>query len=136
MAVPGQHFDSRVEGRTSLVVQRLRFPSPSAQGMGPSWSENQDPACCMVWQKKKRVEERFPNPTQDVICRECVCCVQWLSCIQLFATPWTDPHQALLSLGILQARILEWVAMPSSRRSSQSRYRSQVSHTAGRFFTI
>ena len=36
--------------------------------------------------------------------------------------------QALLSMGILQARILEWVAMPSSRRSSQSRDPTQVSH--------
>ena len=33
--------------------------------------------------------------------------------------------------GIFQARILEWVAMPSSRRSSQPRDRSQVSHIAG-----
>ena len=31
------------------------------------------------------------------------------------ATPWTIAHQAPLSMGILQARILEWVAMPSSR---------------------
>ena len=30
-------------------------------------------------------------------------------------TPWTVAHQALLSTGILQARILEWTAMPSSR---------------------
>ena len=30
-------------------------------------------------------------------------------------TPWTVAHQAALSLGILQARILEWIAMPSSR---------------------
>ena len=37
--------------------------------------------------------------------------------------------------GILQARILEWVAFPFSRRSSQPRDRTQVSHTAGRFFT-
>ena len=29
-------------------------------------------------------------------------------------TPWTVARQALLSVGILQARILEWVAMPSS----------------------
>ena len=35
--------------------------------------------------------------------------------------PWTVAHQAPLSLGILQARILEWVAMPSSRGSSQPR---------------
>ena len=38
--------------------------------------------------------------------------------------------------GILQARILEWVAMSSSRESSQSRARTQVSSTAGGFFTI
>jgi len=37
--------------------------------------------------------------------------------------------------GILQARILEGVAMPSSRRSSQPRERTWVSCIAGRFFT-
>ena len=36
---------------------------------------------------------------------------------------------------ILQARKLEWVAMPSSRGSSQPRDRAQVSHIAGVFFT-
>ena len=36
---------------------------------------------------------------------------------------------------ILQARILEWVAFPFSRGSSQPRDRTQVSHIAGRFFT-
>ena len=38
--------------------------------------------------------------------------------------------------GTLQARILEWVAIPSSRGSSQPMNQTQVSHTAGRFFTI
>ena len=37
--------------------------------------------------------------------------------------------------GILQARILESVAFPFSRRSSQPRDRTQVSHIAGGFFT-
>ena len=37
---------------------------------------------------------------------------------------------------ILQARILEWVAIPFSRGSSQPRDRTQVSCIAGRFFTI
>ena len=37
--------------------------------------------------------------------------------------------------GILQARILEWVAFPFSRGSSQPRDQTQVSHIAGRFFT-
>ena len=43
--------------------------------------------------------------------------------------PDTSVHE------VLQARILEWVAMPSSRGSSQPRGRTQVSHIAGRFFT-
>ena len=37
---------------------------------------------------------------------------------------------------ILQARILEWVAVPFSRGSSQPRDQTQVSHIAGKFFTI
>ena len=38
-----------------------------------------------------------------------------LSCDGFFAITWTVAHQAPLSMGILQARILEWVAMTSSR---------------------
>ena len=33
------------------------------------------------------------------------------------ATLWTVASQASLSMGILEARILEWVAVPSSRGS-------------------
>ncbi|CAI9156570.1 unnamed protein product [Rangifer tarandus platyrhynchus] len=40
---------------------------------------------------------------------------------------WTVACHAPLSMGILQARILEWVAFPFSRGSSQSRDRTQVS---------
>ena len=36
-----------------------------------------------------------------------------LSHVRLFATPWIVACQAPLSLEILQARILEWVAFPS-----------------------
>ena len=38
--------------------------------------------------------------------------------------------------GILQARILEWEAIPLSRGSSQLRDQTWVSYIAGRFFTI
>ena len=38
--------------------------------------------------------------------------------------------------GIFQARILEWVALPFSRGSSQPRDRTWVSSTAGRYFTV
>ena len=38
--------------------------------------------------------------------------------------------------GILQARVLEWVAISFSSGSSQPRDQTQVSRTAGRHFTI
>ena len=37
--------------------------------------------------------------------------------------------------GILQAKILEWVAFSFSRASSQPRDQTQVSHIAAEFFT-
>ena len=48
-------------------------------------------------------------------------CAELLSRVRLFVSPWTVACQAPLSMGILQARILEWVSMPSSRGSSQTR---------------
>ena len=71
-------------------------------------------------------------------CREpqgCGLCCQLLqSCLTLWdpmdcSLPGSSVH------GILQARILEWVAMPSSRGSSQPRDRTWVSCTAGGLFT-
>ena len=83
--------------------------------------------------------------------------VKSLSRVRLFTTPWTAAYQAPPSMGfsrqeywsgvplpspmdytdhgILQARILEWVAFPFSRGSSQPRNRTQISCIAGRFFT-
>ena len=52
------------------------------------------------------------------------------------AIPWTAAQQAPLSIRILQARILEWVAIPFSRGSSQHRDWTQVSCTPGRSFTV
>ena len=44
-------------------------------------------------------------------------------------TPWTVAHQALLSMGFFQARILEWIAISSSNGNSQPRDRTCVSCT-------
>ena len=60
--------------------------------------------------------------------------MQSLSSVWLFVNPWTVARQAPLSMGILQAKILEWVAVPFSREFSQPRDRTQVSHIEGRFF--
>ena len=55
---------------------------------------------------------------------------------RLCATPWAVARQAPLSVGILQARLLVWVVMPSSKESSQPRDQAQVSRIVGGFFTI
>ena len=60
-----------------------------------------------------------------------VACYVWL-----FVTPWTVACQAVLSMGILQARILDWIAMSSSREFSQSSNRTHVSCITGGLFPI
>ena len=45
--------------------------------------------------------------------------------VQLCVTPWTGANQAPLS--VLQARILEWIAISSSRGSSQPRDQTPIS---------
>ena len=57
----------------------------------------------------------------------CAWMVSHFSCVWLFVTLWTVARQPPLVLGILQARILEWVAVPFSRVSPQSRDQTQVS---------
>ena len=47
-----------------------------------------------------------------------------------YSQPGSSDH------GILQARILEWVAILFSRESSQPRDRTQVSYIIGRYFAI
>ena len=48
------------------------------------------------------------------------------------ATPWGVVCQAPLSMGILQAGVLEWVVISFSRGSFRPRNRTQVSCTASR----
>ena len=54
----------------------------------------------------------------------------WLFCSPLDCSPPGSPVH-----GILEARILKWVAMPSSRGSSWPRNQTCVSCIAGGFFT-
>ena len=61
-------------------------------------------------------------------------CLVAKSCL-ILATPWTVARQAPSLHGILQARILEWVAISFSRGTSWSRNWTQISRIAGRCFT-
>ena len=78
------------------------------------------------------------NPHLPQLCIYYWCAVLFLvaqSCPTL-CNLWTVACQASLSIGILQARLLEWVATPSSRGSFQPRDRIRVSRMAGGFFTV
>jgi len=45
----------------------------------------------------------------------------------VFVTPWTVACQALLSMGFIQARLLEWVAIPFSKGPPQPKDQTHVS---------
>ena len=55
---------------------------------------------------------------------------------RLFVTPMDCSSPGSSVHGILQARILAWVAISFSRRFSRPRDRTRVSYIAGRFITI
>ena len=67
--------------------------------------------------------------------------LKWLMCLvaqscQILCYPKDCSPLSSSVCVIPQARILEWIAMPSSKRSSQPRDQTQVSHISGGFFTI
>ena len=71
-------------------------------------------------QKKKKKKEESMNPMKVKVTQLCL--------------TLCDPMDYTV-YGILQARMLEWVAGPFSRVSSQTRDQTQVSRIAGRFYT-
>ena len=68
------------------------------------------------------IREGFSNQIKCAL----ACMLSPFSHVQLFVTSRTVACQAPLSLGILQARILGWVAMPSSRASSRPRALTRI----------
>ena len=60
--------------------------------------------------------------------RLCVCVLSRSVVSDSLWPPWTVAHQAPLSMGILQARILERVAMPFCRGSSSQRLNPDLPH--------
>ena len=62
------------------------------------------------------------------------CALYVVLIVQSFTT-LCDPAGSIVH-GILQASVLEWVAIPFSRGSSQLRNRTQISFIVGRFFTV
>ena len=99
------------------------------QGIVPTQGWNPHLLCLLHWQ----VGSLSLAPPGKLI--HIVLCLVTQSCPTL-CDPMNCSSQGPLPLGILQTRILEWAAMPSSSGSSQPRDRTQDSRIAGGFFTV
>ena len=76
------------------------------------------------------------NHTVLTVCLKCGCVLVAQSCPTLCDPMDLQPARLSSVHGILQARILEWVAMSSSRRCFWPRDQAHVSCITGGFFTI
>ena len=92
------------------------------QGIFPTQGSNLHLLCLLHWQAGS-LPLVPPGKSQS---ESVSCSVDPMDC----SLPGSSVH------GILQARILEWVAIPFFRESSPPRGRTQVSSIAGRFFTF
>ena len=111
----------------SQIVSLWMFPTWSVNTQKETWGGRRDldKHLCLsfdffffFWMEKEK--------------RDFCVCVLSLYPVWPFATPWTIAHQAPLSMGILQARILEWLPCPLPGDLPNP----GVSHIAGRFFTV
>ena len=103
------------------------------------------PLLVMIFPNVRIASHKAYMNRESVILRVCVCVCVWerererervaQSCLTLCNPMDYSPGGSSVH-GILQARILEWVAIPFSRGSSRPRDRTRVSCIAGRFFTI
>ena len=85
----------------------------------------------------KKAESLFTYKNTEEREKKCVCvCVLVTQVCSTLCDPMDCSLPGFSVHEILQTRILEWVAMPFARGSSQPKDQTQVSCTAGRFFTI
>ena len=90
---------------------------------------------CQAWTEEVREEERKRGHGASHFSLPGVSTLVAQSCLTLCDPMDCSPPGSCVN-GILQVRILEWVAILFSRGSSQLRDWTQVSYIADRFFTI
>ena len=125
-----------------FIVEALGWPMCSRM-----WERNvtksQGPATLERFQvhPQSRVYRTIPSKTNDrSLCLTPLVCVFLCVLVSQSCSIFCDPMGCSLPgssvLGILQARIVKWVAIPCSRGSSQHSNQTQFSWIAGTFFTI
>ena len=102
----------------------------SAAKLSPGKWQTPCPATCT----EHATSQTRPSPYQERGWQRACCCLVAKSCPTF--CPSMDCSLLGSSVhGLFQARILDWVAMPSSRGASQLRDQTHVFCIAGRFFT-
>ena len=129
----------------SILITVVWVPDPSAHVPGPRWphAETLPDRLFLTLLTVPSLNLSFPLASRPLLFSPTFSFdysfliffpppVKWksLSRVQLFATPWD-----YIVHGILQARILECVAFPFSRGSSQPRDQTQVFRIADGLFT-
>ena len=94
------------------------------------------PQACGILASQPGIEPTSPALEGEILTTGPPGKVTWLSCTQFFVTPWNCSLPGSSVHGILQARVLEWVAIPFCRGSSWLRDWTWVFCIACRFFTI
>ena len=128
-----------------LVVRRFSALKPDREGQGLVRSMVTNSSCHPMKHSPLRPGGRghFPkvlkrahlHPRPQRRWPFCVPRAQPLSHVTPLCDPENSSPPGSSVHGILQARILKWIAMPSPRGSSQPRDRTYVSRIAGGFFT-
>ena len=118
------HWVDTSPSNTSKESSLIHCPQPRSKSSSP-WSTHTCPVACLRTSLDAHILSALP------ILRVCVCvcvCTRLVahSCLTLWdPMDYSPPGSSVC--GILQARTLEWVAMPSSRGSSQPRNQTRVS---------
>ena len=114
---PQEHRGSAIENRTWVVYCKI------LKHLKVGTQVSTLTLVCSIQNKALKSRKEAPKVSQ-------------VSCVHLFFDPMDCSPLCSSVHGILQARILEWVAVPSSRGSSQPRDQTEVSCIAGGFLTI
>ena len=144
----GSGFRNLFQVRPELPLSiPLDFVQMARLTVKPRWSGlnplSAEPPVVLTWAGKVQKEQETPPQREGSTVRQrwvfpgscgfLVCVLLAQSCRTLCNPVDCNPSGSSVH-GNFQARILEWVAIPFSRGSSQPRDRTQVSCIEGRFF--
>ena len=124
----GNHSSQAQKVRRQLKKQWLLVRAASCRSLKKVKVAQSCPTLCNPMNRK----------SMDILQATILEWVKWSEVDQLCPTLFDPMDYSLPGSsihGIFQARILAWVAFPFSRGSSQPRDQTQVSRTAGGFFT-